>query len=126
LNSAGRRARREFNIPSGVRVDSVSIGRALHRDLSLGSPDSVVIAYLARRRIFEDSTSLRTDHPAGDVQPGPLEKWYWSDEKRILVLNFAYDPRQLCLVCWDFNVAFHFDSSRRLTAISVHEGLTGL
>ena len=124
-NSAERRARREFGIPHGVRVDSVSIRQALLRDLPIGSSDTMVIAYLARPRIFEDTAAYR-EQPTGDVRPGPLEKWHWFDSKRVLVLSVAYDPRQLCLICWDFNVRFVFDDARRLTAIGVYEGLTGL
>jgi hypothetical protein len=104
----------------------VSIRQALLRELPIGSRDTTVIAYLARRRILEDTAALRTDYGAGEVPPGPLEKWHWYDSRRVLVLNVAYDPRQLCLVCWDFNVAFVFDDARRLTETTVHEGLTAL
>lgn len=125
FNSAERRARRYFQIPSERAVDSVSIREGLQRAVPLGTPDSVVIAYLASLHIFADPEP-ESGARFTNGKAKPLDRWWWAPHSRELVVGFPYDPRQFCLVCWDFNVGFAFDDHHRLMKIEVSEGLTGL
>ena len=105
--SAEHQVRRHFDI-SGT-LDTVTLREAVLREVPLGSPESRLARFAARRHLGADGASVYRPSLRGEPA----------------VIRFDEKPPLLDPVFESWIIAFEFDDARRLREVRVRRALTG-
>jgi hypothetical protein len=105
--SAERRARRHFAVAGAL--DTATLRAAVLREVPLGSPESRLARFAARRHLGADGASVYRPSLRGEPA----------------VIRFDEKPPLLDPVFESWIIAFEFDDARRLREVRVRRALTG-
>jgi hypothetical protein len=108
-DSAEQRLRQYFELPAGVSSDTLALSAAILNQLQRGTPEEQIAATLRSHGVGRDSLSRY--YPPIDSDTG--------------IVRVEHDSRGANIVVKSYGVRLVFDSSRKLSSVSVSEWLTG-
>jgi hypothetical protein len=108
-DSAEERLRRYFAVPAAVASDTIALGTAILDQLQRGTPEAEVASLLHARGVGTDS----------------LSQYYPPTGNDTALVRVEYDPHGTTVVTKSYAVHLAFDSTRKLSGVTVTQWLTG-